>query len=143
MSNFLEQHHEQWQSQFFRFFVAGCVIFGLGMLQYNLLYTLLPRMPYHASIIWCIHFLIGTAWCHAIHRRFTFKGEQHVSYLDSLFRTYLGCGSIQILGIGMIFFFCDVAGMHHLLGWSLTTILTSLLNFVVMRSYTIVAWERS
>jgi hypothetical protein len=124
-----------WGFQFLRFICSGCIVFILGMCQYNILYTIIPKMPYYASIIWLLNFLVGTVWVHAIHWRFTFTGTKHVSYLTSLFRTYLGYAGTQIGGGIIMLLLCDLGSLHHLVGWGFTTILTSVLNFIIMRSY--------
>ena len=123
--------------------IIAFILFILGIGQYNLLYTLIPKMPYHASIIWLLHFLVGTLWVHAIHQRFTFKGAKHVSYLTSLFRTYLGYAGTQMGGSIIMLLLCDLGGLHHLIGWTLTTSVTSVLNFIILRSFAIVARENS
>ncbi len=133
----------QWRSQFLRYMLVGGVIFLLGMGQYHLLYTIIPKTAYHASIIWVFNFLIGTLWTHAIHRYITFRGIRHIAYFVSLLRTYLGYAGIHLLGALMMLLMVDTGGMNHLAGWCMTTLVISTLNFIVMRYFSIVSWEES
>ncbi|MBD3180264.1 MAG: hypothetical protein GF417_12200 [Candidatus Latescibacteria bacterium] len=132
-----------WSKQFLRYVMAGTVIFFLGMGQYQLLYTILPEIPYHATVAWILNFLLGTLWTHAIHRYYTFRESKRLSYFVSLLRTYIGYAGIQLIGSVMMLILVDIQGVNHLVGWSLTMLLVSLLNFLVMRHFSIVSWENS
>ena len=123
--------------------LVGIVIFFLGLGQYHLLYSIIPETAYHATVIWILNFLAGTIWTHAIHRYFTFKGSKHIAYLVSLLRTYIGYAGIHLIGAVMMLLLVDMGGMNHLIGWCMTTLVISILNFVVMRYFSIVSWEKS
>jgi hypothetical protein len=123
--------------------LVGVVIFFLGLGQYHLLYTLIPETVYHAAVIWILNFLVGTLWTHAIHRHFTFKGSRRIAYFLSLLRTYIGYAGIHLLGSVMMLLLVDMGALNHLIGWCITTLVISTLNFVVMRHFSIVSWERS
>jgi putative flippase GtrA len=131
------------RGQFTRYVLVGCVIFFLGMAQYRILYALIPASPYQASTTWVAHFLIGTVWTHAVHRHFTFRDSRRLPYFKSLLRTLVGYAAIHACGAAMMLLLCDIRGMHHMLGWVITTLVTALLNFAVMRRFSIVAWGRS
>lgn len=123
--------------------LVGIVIFFLGMGQYHFLYSIIPKTVYHATVIWILNFLVGTLWTHAIHRFITFRGIKHIAYFLSLLRTYIGYAGIHLLGSAMMLLLVDMGGMNHLIGWCMTTLVISILNFIVMRYFSIVSWEKS
>lgn len=129
--------------QLLRYMLAGVIIFFVGMGQYECLHSLLPSGRWHASGVWVVHFLIGTLWTHGIHRWFTFSGAPRVPYVPSIVRTYAAYSGILVAGSGMMFLLCDLSRVHHLTGWVVTTITTSSLNFLAMRSFTIVREEKT
>lgn len=129
--------------QFLRYLLAGIIIFFVGMGQYECLHSLLPSGRWHAGGVWVVHFFIGTLWTHGIHRWFTFSGIPRLPYFLSIMRTYAAYSGILLIGSAMMFLLCDLGRVYHLTGWAVTTITTSALNFLAMRSFTIVKEERS
>lgn len=118
-------------------------IFCLAMAQYHLFYSIIPKTPYHAAVIWMLNYLVGTLWTHAIHRYVTFRGSRHIAYFASLLRTYIGYAGVNVLGSVMMLLIVDRGGVNHLIGWSATTLVISVLNFLVMRYFSIVSWRET
>jgi hypothetical protein len=120
----------------FRYMGIGIFIFLAGLFQFHLLARWTAFFSLSAAALWCMHFLIGTAWTHAIHRWFTFYRACRHPYLMSLFRTYAAYGiglPLEALFIHML----DGLAIHHLYSCALTMILTSIFNFFVISRYAI------
>lgn len=131
----------RWSKQFVRYVVTGFVTFLFGLIQFKILYNLIPESEYHNSIVWFFNFILGTVWIHALHRKYTFKDASHRSYLTSLFRTYFSYGSAILIGAVLMLLLCDIGNMHHLLGWGVTNTVMSFFNFYVMRSFAMISWD--
>lgn len=125
------------RSQLERYLLAGTVIFIIGHIQYRLLYGLLEGVPMHAGTTWLIHFIIGTMWCHAVHRFFTFRGAPQLPYFHSLFLTYGLFALVLILSTLMMVLLCDIGCAPPWFGWLITTMLAAIFNFWFMSHWTI------
>jgi putative flippase GtrA len=120
-----------------RYVIVGTLVFLLGSVQFWLIYGLFDGFLMHATISWCVHFIVGTVWSHGLHRKYTFRNAPQVPYFVSLVRTYgsylvmLGISTAMMTGI------CDVGGYPVKLGWLLTTIVLAVCNFTLMSRWTI------
>jgi hypothetical protein len=132
---------KNWIRQFLRYNLTGIVTFVFGMIQFKVLYHLIPETRFHSSVIWFLNFALGTLWIHALHRRFTFRDARHISYFTSLMRTYVSYAGIFLFGTAMMFLISDIGGMHHMVSWGVTNSAMSFFNFYFMRSFTIISWE--
>lgn len=122
----------------FRYMFIGLFIFLAGLFQFHLLMRWTALFSLSAAAVWCLHYIIGTAWTHAIHRWFTFRGTHRHPYLVSLIRTY----AVYVTGLPLealfIFMLHDVLALHHVYACALTMILTSIFNFFMISRYAIV-----
>ena len=120
-----------------RYLAAGMLIFMLGRLQYRLIRALLEWVPMQAASAWALHFILGTLWTHALHRKFTFARMPQLGYRASLTRTCAAYSILLALSTLSMFLICDMCGWHPVSGWMVTTLGLSLLNFLVMRRWSI------
>jgi hypothetical protein len=120
-----------------RYFVIGILVFVLGNLQFRLIYGLFDGFLMQAAISWCLHFIVGTAWSHGLHRMYTFRNAPQLSYFVSLARTYGSYGVLLGISTAMMTGICDVAGYPVMLGWLLTTMVLAVCNFTLMSRWTI------
>lgn len=130
------------RKSFERYLVAGSAIFVIGFTQYHFFYALTDAGKFHAGTTWAIHFIVGTIWSHAVHRRFTFRDETQHPYFRSLFLTFAVYVVMLAFSTALMILLCDIAGFHHMLGWGLTTVLTGVGNFLSMSRWTICCASR-
>jgi len=119
--------------QFGRFVAVGPIGVVLGALQYELLWSLNPVVGHRGATTWLVSSIIGVAWVHALHCRFTFRGPQSARWRDTIFRAYLVYSASIALGTGIMWILVDELGMPRTPAWVFTTVLTSLVNFVFLR----------
>lgn len=128
----LLKHH------FIRYLGIGGILFGLCGLQYRTIYGLVPDGPMQAGLAWAIHFLIGSVWTHAVHRWFTFRYTAHCPYGLSLMRTFSANAVLWMASTALMGVLCDTGWMTPAIGWWVTTPLTAMANYGLMRYFTIV-----
>jgi len=92
----------------FRYIFIGVFIFFAGLGQFHMLMIWAVPFSLPAGGVWCLHFVIGTLWTHAVHRWFTFRGTPHHPYLISLVRTYVAYLAGLPLEILLVYVFCDL-----------------------------------
>jgi putative flippase GtrA len=119
--------------QFARFLLVGPVGVVLGMLQYELLWQLNRLDAYRASSTWIVSSVLGIAWVHALHCRFTFRGPGSARWGDTIGRAYLLYASTVAIGSWLMWLLVDEMSVRRASAWLLTTAVTSVLNFVLLR----------
>lgn len=120
-----------------RYVVVGTLVFVLSGVQFRLIYRLFDGFLMQAGIGWCVHFIVGTAWSHCLHRMYTFRDAPQVPYFVSLVRTYGSYGVLLGISTAMMTGICDVGGYPVMLGWLLTTMVLAVCNFTLMSRWTI------
>ena len=118
-----------------RYMSASCISFALGLLQYNLLYSIVPVRVYRSTTCWVLSFFIGTLWVHALHRWFTFKDMRRRPYFSSLMRTYLGYAGTQTIGAIAMLMCCDIGHWNHTAVWIAVSSVLSLFTFPFLRHF--------
>jgi putative flippase GtrA len=121
------------RAQFARFAAVGPIGLAAGALQYELLWHLNPIVEFRAATTWLMSAILGVAWVHALHCRFTFRGTASARWRETIGRAYLLYATSIALGSGLMWLLVDELGMRRTVVWVLATALTSLLNFVLLR----------
>jgi putative flippase GtrA len=121
-----------------RYICAGCVIFILGGVQYRAILALLPGGALQPALAWAIHFLIGSVWTHAVHRRYTFRHAARLPYAMSLARTLGVNAAMWATSTLLMGLLCDAGRVDVAVGWLITTGFTAVVNYCSMRFLTIV-----
>jgi len=121
------------RGEFARFVAVGPLGVGLGALQFELLWLVNPWTEYRASSTWLVSSLVGVLWVHALHCRFTFAATARGRWRATLGRAYLLYTSSVALGTLIMWGLVDEVGVRRTPAWFITTALTSLFNFVVLR----------
>ncbi|MEX1025594.1 MAG: GtrA family protein [Planctomycetota bacterium] len=120
-------------SAFARFLAVGPVGVALGAAQYELLWRINPLEHARGATTWAASFLIGVAWVHALHVRFTFRAERRRGYWSTLPQAYFLYSFSAGLGVLAMYLAVDLGGVHRFAAWLATTAGTSLVNFVLLR----------
>lgn len=118
---------------FVRFLAVGPIGLLLGGVQYELLWVLNPADTFRAGSTWIVSSVIGVAWAHALHCRFTFAGTARGRWRATLGRAYVLYAAGIVLGVSLMHLMVDVFGWLRTPSWLATTALTSLVNFVSLR----------
>ena len=119
--------------EFARFLAVGPVGLALGGMQYELLWRLHPAGPNRAATTWLVSSVIGVAWVHVLHCRFTFAASARGRWRATLARAYLLYGASIVMGTGCMHVSVDTFGWPRTPSWLATMALTSLLNFALLR----------
>lgn len=119
--------------EFVRFLAVGPIGLVLGGLQYELLWMLNPIGPYRAATTWLVSSVIGVAWVHALHCRFTFAASGRDRWRATLARAYLLYATSIALGTVCMHLSVDALGWPRTPSWLATMAFTSLLNFALLR----------
>jgi hypothetical protein len=123
--------------QFIRFVfssILGSVIFYL---LYELMFSILSYSSiqhiqiYRASISWFFCYIISIWFQHALHQAIVFY-EVEISYLKSLFWTYLAY-SLSIVFTPILIYFMTEMGIHHRVSWLIGLIVTGVFNYFAMK----------
>jgi putative flippase GtrA len=124
--------HRDRRGAFARFLAVGPVGTALGALQYECLWRLHPDAPFRSGSTWLLSSLLGVAWIHAIHCRFTFRARRG-AWRATLGRAYVGYAATIALGAALVAALADGAGWHRSPAWALATAVTSAVNFLFLR----------
>lgn len=116
-----------------RFVAIGPLGVALGAVQYELLFRLLRVADHRHAIAWFVSAVIGVAWVHALHCRFTFRGPRTPRWRDTVGRAYLLYSASIAVGTALMWLLADEIGVARTLAWLATTAATSLMNFLLLR----------
>lgn len=115
-----------------RFLAVGPFGMALGALQYELVWRLMPDVPARSGTSWVLSSVLGIAWIHAIHCRFTFRAARG-SWRRTILAAYGVYATSIALGALLMHVLVDVQGLHRTGSWLASTVITSLLNYRLLR----------
>lgn len=124
---------------FHRYLAAGFVIFAVGLVQYQYIYTLCSAVQARAVVAWGVNFLAATVWMHAIHWWFTFKKKSMHGYMHSLLKSYVSYGVSQSCGAVVIYVLCDLENIDHRMGFIFANVISSLVGYGLLKHYSMAA----
>lgn len=119
-------------AELLRFLAVGPFGLALGALQYELVWRLAPDVPVRSGASWVVSSALGIAWIHAVHCRFTFRAGRGAWRRTILSAYGVYAGSIA-LGAVLMHLLVDVQQLYRAPSWLATALLTSLLNFGLLR----------
>ena len=113
-----------------RFLLVGPFGHALGAAQYALLWRLNTLTSARAWTTWCASSVLGIAWIHAVHCRFTFARPLRGTYLATLPRAYLVQGTSALAASLVVATLARHETLAPLLPWAAGTLVASALNFL-------------
>lgn len=123
--------------QFQRFVLVGPVGVALGWVQYRAIYQVLAWLglfgSHREASTWLLSAVVGIAWCHALHCRFTFRETGRGKWLRTLPHAYAIYAVTTIFAAWLIDWLAVGSGMQVDLAWGVSTMVTSCLNFLFLR----------
>ena len=119
-------------AELLRFLLVGPFGVALGALQYELVWRLMPAHSARSGTSWVVSSVLGIAWIHAVHCRVTFRAGPG-AWRRTIVAAYGVYASSIALGSLMMHALVDVQGYHRTASWIASTVITSLLNFYLLR----------
>jgi hypothetical protein len=104
---------------------------AIGWITYELIYFINPITEYRATTSWLIHFTIGVARQHGLHRWLTFT--EKTPYWMGLGKAYMFYSAAAICGGIANYILTEVFHINHHLAWACCLGMTASLSLLFLK----------